>query len=481
MKFFKPISRGQLESQISHTALPDDRVDSLDICVDTVVHPTAKIFHLATNSGISLRPQRVSAVAEACGSEQQTLKLKPPKQREVRVPGVPGMVEITYRTGGGAWYYRYTDPVTGKRNSIRVGIVGQDSFMAAVARVKAHKDAIAQGRSPKAAQILCGDFVSNDYGEWAVKNKVSAADDQSRYILYLARFIGQMPIGDVNKHHLERALEFWRNGNRSIRRSQLSNATINRIAMLARSIFRLAVVLGYISENPAKGLRNLKETPPSPVALDTDGLKKLFRALQSADPKLALVVDTSFMGALRINETMELKYEDIDRKNGLVHLRKTKAGVAQTIPLSEALDAVFRRAEVFRRDGNDYIFPASRGDGPMTAPRKAWNKLLADAGLDHSGFHILRKTWASQAMSVPGMDILTVSRMLRHQSIRTTERHYIATPQQRLRQASHAVNALLLDQLPAPHPNRPMLAPSVISICITRQVCCVISRGVCMN
>ena len=246
--------------------------------------------------------------------------------------------------------------------------------------------------------------------------------------------------------------------------------------MLARSIFRLAVDLGYISENPAKGLPNLKETPPSPIALDFEGLARLSRALVDVDLSLRLLVEMMLNGALRISEALRLQHADVDYKHGVVHLRHTKAQVSQTIPLTPALESVFDRAEPLRRDGNPHISPAAHGTGHMTAPRKKWKQLLIDAGIDHAGFHLCRKTWATLAMSIPGMDVLSVSRMLRHKSIRTTEVHYLATPQKRVNKAANDVGLLLSQHLSPLRSQRLSLVPSVSSIAITPALAFIQSR-----
>jgi len=79
----------------------------------------------------------------------------------------------------------------------------------------------------------------------------------------------------------------------------------------------------------------------------------------------------------------------------------------------------------------------------MSAPRKRLKRVFADVGVDPSAcFHTLRKSTATLA-ATHGVDILTVSRLLRHRSIRTTERHYLATRQDSLFQAVDVVSGLL--------------------------------------
>ena len=122
----------------------------------------------------------------------------------------------------------------------------------------------------------------------------------------------------------------------------------------------------------------------------------------------------------------------------------TKAGEAQTLPLTRTVAAILDALKPLRRSGNPYLFAAQTGAGHMAAPYKWLRKVLAAAGLDQAGFHLFRKTVATQAMQLPGMDVLTVSRLLRHKSVRTLELHYLATPQKRLRQAANDIGERLL-------------------------------------
>jgi len=114
----------------------------------------------------------------------------------------------------------------------------------------------------------------------------------------------------------------------------------------------------------------------------------------------------------------------------------TKAGEAQTLPLTRTVAVILEALKPLRRSGNPHLFPAKTGYGHMAAPYKWLRKVLAAAGLEMAGFHLFRKTVATQAMQLPGMDVLTVARLLRHKSVRTLEVHYLATPQKRLRQAA---------------------------------------------
>lgn len=408
---------------------------------------SAEIIELPIDTIGQQRLQHISTLAQACGTQAPNLKARAPKQRQQAVPGMTNVIDITSRIGNTTRYLRFKDPLTGHWTKKKLGILGQDSVLDMAAKAKAWQDDVAAGRSPNAGSILVDDFVGGEFTIWGEANKRSIGDDLSRYALYLKAFIGHKELGSVTPNDFEAMVEFLLVGNRAMRRGKLSNATINRAIMAGRTIFRLAKKLGYISTNPAAGVDTLKETPPSPKALEEGELDQLAKHLPTFPMFFQLLVRLLLVTAARIDEICQLRYSDIDYAQGVVHLRSPKSGVPETLPLTSAVLAIITALEEFRRSDNEFLFPGKSGNRPIWAPYKLLRKLLADAGLEHAGFHLFRKTTAVQAMFIPGMDILTVSRMLRHKSIRTTEIHYLATPHQRLRQAANDVGALLQARL----------------------------------
>lgn len=408
---------------------------------------SAEIIELPIDAIGQQRLQYVSTLAQACGTQAPNLKARAQKQRQKAVPGMKDVIDITSRTGKTTRHLRFKDPLTDEWTKKKLGILGRDSILDMAAKAKAWQDDVAAGRSPNAGSILVDDFVGGEFTIWGEANKRSIADDLSRYALYLKAFIGHKELGSVTPNDFESIVQFLLAGNRAMRRGKLSNATINRALMAGRAIFRLAKKLGYISTNPAAGVDTLKETPPSPKALEGHEIDRLAKPLPTYPMLFQLLIRLLSVTAARINEIRQLRFSDIDYAQGVVHLRSTKSGEAQTLPLTSAVLAVLTALEEFRRPGNDFLFPGKSGKGPMSAPYKHLRKLLAEAGLEQAGFHLFRKTAAVQAMLLPGMDILTVSRMLRHKSIRTTEVHYLATPHQRLRQAANDVGEMLQARL----------------------------------
>lgn len=424
-----------------------EKIDPRDVSdSDAAKPPSAKVFVLPADEISRKRILAGDQPARASGNEIPS-GAKAAKQTEKQVEGLPNVVAITYRTGRCVWFLRYIDPLTRKWTSAKLGVVGVMPFIEMAALAKRWQDDVAAGRSPKASKMHVDAFVEREFAPWAREHHRSHRDTLARYTHHLQPYIGGKALGEVTRGDIKRIVALLRHGNRSMRRGQLSNASINRVLMAARAIFRLAVERQYISTNPVKGVRQLKETLPSPKALESEGLDRLFAVLTGLAPLLALLIRLLLSTAARINEILQLKYADVDYVAGVLHVRMTKAGEAQTLPITSAVATVLAELESLRRPDNPYLFPARTGSGPMSPPYKKLRKLLADAGLERAGFHLFRKTVATQAMSLPGMDVLTVSRMLRHKSVRTTEVHYLATSQQRLRQAADAVGTLITARL----------------------------------
>ena len=76
--------------------------------------------------------------------------------------------------------------------------------------------------------------------------------------------------------------------------------------------------------------------------------------------------------------------------------------------------------KVGNRDGE--MRPASFEDRPMTPPKAAWDRVLAQSGVTEAPLHVLRHTFASQVVA-SGESLYTLSKMLGHARATTTERY----------------------------------------------------------
>lgn len=405
---------------------------------------TAKVIPL---KALKRRLHRPDALAAALGSDLPTLGTRHPKRpKERATPGVPGLKQVESLADPRAWnwVYRCTDPTTGKRTAISYGSSTEVSYMEAVSRAQHDRERVRRGLSPKGSDITHDAFVETVVKSWAQENLRSWRDLLSRYALYFAEPLGAMPIRSVSAFEVEQALDALRQQQApgaSRRRARLKVSTINRAAMALRTIYRLAKQRGVIDHNPLDGWSPHRESPPPPLALGLDEIERLLKRLQAEPEPFRLLVELILETGMRVGEALHARFTHVDAPRRLLNLIESKGGGNEIVPLTARAMTIVERLRVLSR--NDWLFPAAYGDGPMSAPRKRLKRVFADVGVDPSAcFHTLRKSTATLA-ATHGVDILTVSRLLRHRSIRTTERHYLATQQDSLFQAVDVVSGLL--------------------------------------
>ncbi len=145
---------------------------------------------------------------------------------------------------------------------------------------------------------------------------------------------------------------------------------------------------------------------------------------------------------MRLGEILALRWDDIDLEAGELAVRrsKTQAGL-RTLPLLDEVASVLRshRARAARIGGQGLVFTDEMG-GPLSprTVRWRWNRLLAEAGIEHqcsrcgtdkpcSGsvrrFHSSRHSAAS-SMLAAGVPLETVSAVLGHSAIGITANVY---------------------------------------------------------
>ena len=125
-------------------------------------------------------------------------------------------------------------------------------------------------------------------------------------------------------------------------------------------------------------------------------------------------------------ELLELKWQDIDWKNGIIKVRRQVARVDGQIveaPLKtknsyQAVSISPQAIEVLReqkhKTNDSYVFPSPNG-GPISpdSVNNMLKRVLERAGIPKVRFHDLRHTFATIALQ-NGVDIKTVSGMLGH-------------------------------------------------------------------
>ena len=183
-------------------------------------------------------------------------------------------------------------------------------------------------------------------------------------------------------------------------------------------IMREAERMGFRPEgsNPCLGIRRYRRKGRERFLSDAEigSLGRCLKAREGDAPLAVAAIRLLLLTGCRKSEILTLRWTD--RREGALFLRDGKTG-PRTVWLSRAAEGVL--------DGiartSAWVFPAQRGDGPLTAGwlDRPWRDLRAEAGLGDVPLHDLRHAHASVALR-QGESVVAIGRLLGHGCAETT-------------------------------------------------------------
>jgi integrase len=188
-----------------------------------------------------------------------------------------------------------------------------------------------------------------------------------------------------------------------------------------------AVDRKILKENPASKVK-LNNIKARERYLDDVELARLGKAVAEMETEgvnaasLTIARLLALTGA-RKNEIAGLRWRYVDFQRSALILPDSKTG-ARLIPLgAPALAVLMAWGEHFDNLGGDqYVFPAERGDGFHDGVYKVWRRLREKAGLSEVRLHDLRHTHASTGVAL-NQSLHIVGKILGHRKPETTARY----------------------------------------------------------
>lgn len=332
---------------------------------------------------------------------------------------------------GSVWWISYYH--NGKQ--IREGVSG--SRREAERALEARKTDIRRGEFrhiPKRERATFEEAVRDYMIEKAEKRSIRCDESNFRKLRPFFGFkrLDQITTKDVETYRAER-------------RKAVSGAKVNRELALLKHLFNIEIFNGRVSANPVKGVKFFPEPPRRQDKVFSPAQITLL--FEAAAPHLRPILAAAFFIGVRKGDALALRPEDLDFERRIVQITMQKTDEPLEIPMHPMLEGILRGALAALEPGAPYVFMStrlSRVTGERTHfvdIKNAFRGALKRAGLDGEGFtfHSIRHTFASTLYRI-GVPLLTVSKLLGHRSVKTTER-YLGVRLEEKRQAVAALSA----------------------------------------
>jgi integrase len=225
--------------------------------------------------------------------------------------------------------------------------------------------------------------------------------------------------------------------------------------------------VGYLSDNPLKGLTRFDTTPQTRRrAMSADEIQRLLKA---CPPHQRLLLETAFMSGLRANELRNLSLDHIDLERGGLRLdaewTKNRKGGLQPVPtdLLLRLQASAESGAPARLYEGAYAHKSTQANVPKdpllyvpTHPAREFDKDLEAAGIPKVtsagklDFHACRLAYINLVID-SGATIKEAQELARHSTPQLTMNIYGRVREERLAQTVDKVaDALRQDDDPTP-------------------------------
>lgn len=292
-----------------------------------------------------------------------------------------------------------------------------------------------------ASRYLSGRYITvvKVYREWlnAVVNRVkesTLANYRNKFEKHILPEFGDIPCADLTAGRI--------------------NAFINKkladglSASYVRDIFTIfKTMLKYAQEEYGFRLSLKNVTLPKAERKQVEKIsdteqKKLVSYLKANMSLTAFGILLSLFMGLRIGEICGLKWEDVDFRNKILHIRRTvqrissangnrKTKIVISAPKSATSfreivipDMLMKYFEMFRDEADHFIL--SGADKPVE-PRTMqyrYKKILQSAEVENHNYHKLRHTFATNSAE-KGFNVKALSAVLGHSSVTLTLNRYI--------------------------------------------------------
>lgn len=229
-----------------------------------------------------------------------------------------------------------------------------------------------------------------------------------------------------------------------LKKKKLSAQTTTHILNLIKSAFNVAHRNGLFNgENPVAKVNYPSTKNTNRLRyLEKEEADKLLAKLKNSSRTIYEIAYLSLYTGMRADEIFNLHWQDIDLKNGIIHILETKNTEARTAFITGGIREVLKKKK--QGSPGHFVFPQEikRGKGKKVRGKvkknqigNTFRRIVEDLGLNTGiedsrykvVFHTLRHTFGSW-LAIRGESLQTIKELMGHRRITQTQRYAHLSP-----------------------------------------------------
>ncbi|NNM43140.1 MAG: site-specific integrase [Chlamydiae bacterium] len=209
----------------------------------------------------------------------------------------------------------------------------------------------------------------------------------------------------------------------TVRGGLRSSSTVVRYLAALSHVFTIAVKeWGWLEDSPMRKVTKPREPRGRVRFLSEDERASLLAACKSSfNPFLYISVVLALSTGMRQAELMNLRWSDVDLRNGRVVLQETKNGERRAIPIAGLALQLLKELDSKRNIATNLLFPGKNPRKPIDL-RFSWEKVLAETGIKDFRWHDLRHTAASY-LAMNKASLAEIAEILGHKTLSMVKRY----------------------------------------------------------
>jgi integrase len=205
----------------------------------------------------------------------------------------------------------------------------------------------------------------------------------------------------------------------------LSGSTINRFITTLGSVYAFARRARLVPRSFVPPTRGIEKTPErvDPERYlrpeEVERLIKIARVVDTRWGRLVALIYFQYHTGIRIGDTLELRWRDLDLAAGTATINRTKNGDPHVAALTER--CILELARLPNRHPDAWVFANNAGTKPFDMKR-LWNRVTELTGLPGRGIHQLRHGCGS-ALAMAGVSQAQIMAVMGHKTLVASARY----------------------------------------------------------